>query len=240
MEVAQAEATHRAALIYHDKVQGDEALSADDKQWVKDEAVLRLRAAEQAIEAAQMHLNQVRGSARAQMREADAAVQAATARRDLAQAQLDLLQAEPTAEEIAVAQADVAQAQIALDEAQVALERCELRAPFGGTIGEVNVRKGELVTPGEPLITLGDLNTLRVETTDLDEIDVARVAVGQRALVTFDALPEQVWSGHVTRVSPVAEPGAGGVHYTVVIVLDEIAPAVRWGMTAFVDIEVEQ
>jgi hypothetical protein len=36
-----------------------------------------------------------------------------------------------------------------------------------------------------------------------------------------------------------SEPGAGGVHYTVVIVLDETDPAIRWGMTAFVDIEVE-
>jgi len=40
------------------------------------------------------------------------------------------------------------------------------------------------------------------------------------------------------RISPMAEPGAGGVNYTVVVTLDESDPAIRWGMTAFVDIEV--
>jgi hypothetical protein len=37
-----------------------------------------------------------------------------------------------------------------------------------------------------------------------------------------------------------AAPGSGGVNYTVVIKLDKVAPTVRWGMTAFVDIEVEE
>jgi HlyD family secretion protein len=90
------------------------------------------------------------------------------------------------------------------------------------------------------LITLGDLSTLRVETTDLDEIDVARVAVGQQADVTFDALPERVFIGRIVRISPMAEPGTGGVNYTVILELDELDPVIRWGMTAFVDIEVEQ
>jgi multidrug efflux pump subunit AcrA (membrane-fusion protein) len=86
---------------------------------------------------------------------------------------------------------------------------------------------------------LGDLTTLRVETTDLDEIDAARVAVGQQASITFDALGERVFTGRVVRISPMPEPGAGGVNYTVVLELDELSPAIRWGMTAFVDIEVD-
>jgi multidrug resistance efflux pump len=110
-------------------------------------------------------------------------------------------------------------------------------APFGGTVGAVNVRVGEMVSPGQPLVTLGDLDTLRVETTDLDEIDVVRVSVDQEVAVTFDAFPDRVFKGRVTRISPMAESGSGGVHYTVVVELDEMDPALRWGMTAFVDIE---
>jgi HlyD family secretion protein len=185
-----------------------------------------------------VRLAQIQESAGARKREANAAVWAAAAERGVAQAQLDLLQAGATAGEIAVAQAEVAQAQVELDAARVALERCELRAPFGGTVGAVDVRRGEFVAAAQPLITLGDLSTLRVETTDLDEIDVARVRVGQQASVTFDALPEREFTGRVTRISPMAEPGAGGINYTVVIELDESNPVIRWGMTAFVDIEV--
>jgi len=236
LAMAEAEARHRAALIEHDRVQGDEGA----KDWAKQEAVLRLRSAEQAVEAARRDLARVQAGVPARRREANAAVQVATAQRELAQAQLALAQATATAEEIAVAQADAEQAEAALDAAKVTLRRCRVHAPLGGTVGAVDVREGELVTPGQALITLGDLATLRVETTDLDEIDVARVEVGQDVTVTFDALPEQGFAGHITRIDPMAQPGSGGLSYRAIVELDEIDPAVRWRMTAFVDIEVEE
>jgi multidrug resistance efflux pump len=135
-----------------------------------------------------------------------------------------------------VLEAQVAQAEAALAQAESALTKATLVAPFAGTVSEIYPREGEVIALGTPVLVLGDLSTLRIETTDLDEIDVAQVAVGQEATVTFDALSERVFAGHVTQVSPMAEPGAGGVHYTAVIELDEIDPAIRWGMTAFVDI----
>jgi multidrug resistance efflux pump len=122
----------------------------------------------------------------------------------------------------------------------VALARCEIRSPFDGTVGAIQVRAGELVVPNQPLVTLGDLATLRVETTDLGEFDVARVTVGQEATITFDALPNQTFTGRLTRIDPMADPGSGGVNYTAVVELDEIPDQVRWGMTAFVDIEVAE
>lgn len=200
-----------------------------------------LYTADTALAAAQARLDELLAGANAdQVRAAEASVWAGAAQQDVAQAQLDLLLAGVTGEEVAVAQAVVSQAQAALDAARVALERCELRAPFDGTVGAVDVRVGELVVPDQSLITLGDLITLRVETTDLDETQVARVAGDQQAAITFDALPERVFTGYVTHISPMAEPGAGGVNYTVTIELDEMDPAIWWGMTAFVDIEVEQ
>lgn len=231
-EVAAAEVARKAAEDHYDQIKGKV------HGWIEEEAILQLHAAEQALEAARAWLAQVRGSAWAQIRSADAAIRSAEVQRNIAQAQLDLLKTGATAEEIAVSEAAVAQAEAALETARVALDRCEVHAPFAGTVGAVNVRVGELVASGQPLITLGDLTTLWVETTDLDEIDVARVAVGQQATITFDALPEQVFVGRVIRISPMAEPGTGGVNYTVVVELDELDPAIRWGMTAFVDIEV--
>jgi len=204
----------------------------------EEQARYALHAANEALAAAQAQLDALTTGSYLQVRTAEAAVAAAEAQQDIAQAQLDLLKAGATAEEIAVAQAAVAQAEVALETVRVALERCEVRAPFAGTAGAVSVRMGELVAPGQSLITLGDLTTLRVETTDLDETQVAQVAMGQQATITFDAVPERVFTGRVSRISPMAEPGAGGVNYTVVVVLNELDPAIRWGMTAFVDIEV--
>jgi multidrug resistance efflux pump len=77
-----------------------------------------------------------------------------------------------------------------------------------------------------------------VETTDLNEIDVARVTVGSKAMITFDALPELQVTGRVLRIATKASEGSS-VNYTVVIELDELPEALRWGMTAFVDIQTE-
>jgi HlyD family secretion protein len=164
-------------------------------------------------------------------------IQRAEAQIAQAEAQLEQVKAGAMSAEIDAAEAAVQQAETALAEANVALERTEVRAPFAGTIGDVQIRSGEFVSPGQPLLTLGNLETLRVETTDLDEVDVTRIEVGQEATVTFDALPDQTFTGTIQSIAPMAEPGAGGVNYTVILTLDEIDPRIRWGMTAFVDIE---
>jgi HlyD family secretion protein len=167
-------------------------------------------------------------------------IDGAQARIDQAQAQLDLLRAGARPEEIAVAQAQVAQAEVALAQAQSALDKAELIAPFTGTIGEVRVSEGEIVNAGVPLLTLGALDHLRVETSDLNEIDIPLVMVGQEVKVEFEALPERAIQGQVTQIAPMASLEEGGTNYTVIIELEEQDPDLHWGMTAFVDILVER
>jgi len=127
-----------------------------------------------------------------------------------------------------------------VEAAQGALARTAITAPFAGTVTRIDVRRGEFIAPGQPLITLGDLSTLRIETTDLDEIDVARITVGQAATLTFDALSDLTLTGHITHIASMAAPGAGGVNYTVIIDPGELPSQIRWGMTVFVDIEANQ
>jgi multidrug efflux pump subunit AcrA (membrane-fusion protein) len=194
----------------------------------------------------------------AQLEEAQAMLAQAQAAQEAHQASLDLLGIEIEAaqeqldyvqgwenpyrdparqEEVAQAEAALVQARVQVDEIQQQLLEATLVAPFAGTVGAVHARVGEIISPGQSLVDIGDLATLRVETTDLDEIDVVRVFAGQQVAVTFDALPDHVFQGQVTRISPMAESGTGGVHYTTVVALEEVDPALRWGMTAFVDIE---
>jgi HlyD family secretion protein len=237
-QVVSAEAARKTAQIDYDQTRG--RVEDDDlDDWKEREAALRLRAAELRLEAAEIRLTSARVSAGSRMEEAEARVRATEAQRDIAAAQLAQLQAGPADQEITLAETDVAQAQLALEEARLTLERSERRAPFDGTVGRVHVREGEQIREGDPFLTLGDLSTLRVETTDLDEIDVAKVEVGQSVEVTFDAFPDRVFRGRITRINPMAAPGGGGVTYTTIIALEESGPEIRWGMTAFVDIDVE-
>jgi HlyD family secretion protein len=204
----------------------------------EEKARFRLDAVREELDAARARLQALIGQREDRLRAAELSVERAQEQQDAAQAQLAQARAGASPEEIAAAEAALRQAETALQKAQVALERTEVRAPLGGTVGMVQLRENELVAPGQPLVTIGDLNTLWVETTDLDEIDVARVDVGQGVDVTFDALPDRVFMGRVKRISPMAESDGGGVNYTTIVELEELDPAIRWGMTAFVDIEV--
>jgi len=199
----------------------------------------RLQAAEEAVKAARARWDQLKaGATEAELRAARADVLAAQAQVDSAQARLNQMLAGPTAEERAVSEANVAQMQAAVELAQAALDKTQLKAPFAGTVGNVYARVGEMLATGQTVIAVGDLASLRVETTDLSEVDVARVSVGQAVNVTFDGLPGKTLSGQVARISPMSGGGQGGVNYVVMVELAQLDPTLKWGMTAFTDITV--
>ncbi len=172
------------------------------------------------------------------LRVADAKVWAAAAQRDASLAYLNLVKAGASPADLAVSQAEVEQAQTAVDSAEAARDQGILKAPFAGTISTINIDPGELVNAGVPAFVLGNLDSLRIETTDLNEIDAARVQVGDTATVTFDALPNVTVQGTVVSISPKSSEGAG-VNYKTILELNSLSSDVRWGMTAFVDIDVK-
>jgi HlyD family secretion protein len=177
-------------------------------------------------------------SACAQVAQASAAVEAAKAQQTQAEQQLSLLKAGPTVEQIAAARAQVAQAEAAVQVVRVALEQAELRAPFAGTISAVTISPGETVVPGQMVLALTDQLHLQVETTDLSERDVARVVLGQEALVYVEALGEEL-EGRVVGIAPQATTIGGDVVYTVYVALDEQSPGLRWGMSTEVEVDTD-
>jgi multidrug resistance efflux pump len=155
------------------------------------------------------------------------------------QAELEKIGDGPDPDDLAIAKARLENAQAQLDSASAALEDMQLKAPFDGTVSQVFVRENEWINPGEPVIMFGDLSNLQVETTDLNEIDVTRIAVGSRATITFDALPEFVADATVVNIASKSSPGSG-VNYTVVLEFDEIPEGLLWDMTAFIDIQIDE
>ncbi len=247
-QIAAAQAEELVARQDHDETMRCREVTREDGSTYEvcpllgtyeERARAALNAVRHRLAAAEAQRDAIEPSRRAELRIANAGISAADAQVDLSVAQLDRLLAGASATEIGVAEAAVAQAEAALDAAQVQLEHTVVRAPFSGTVGALYVRRGELATPGLPLLTLGDLSTLRVEITDLDEIDVGRVVVGRTAVITFDALPDRTFTGEVVRIAPMAATTGGGVTYTTILVLDELDAQLRWGMTAFVDITTD-
>jgi HlyD family secretion protein len=121
--------------------------------------------------------------------------------------------------EEAVGQADAteagcraARAQISVREATremalAFLARTQLRAPFAGTVAEVNGEIGEFVTPSPvgvptpPAIDLVDTSCLYIS-APIDEVDAPAIRVGMPARITMDAFPDQIFTGRVRRVAP--------------------------------------
>jgi HlyD family secretion protein len=192
-----------------------------------------LQAARAEVARAQAGLQTARGEAL----RAESGVGVAKAQLEEGQAKRDLVKAGARAEDIQVAEAAVAQSQAALDSARATLEDSILTAPFDGTIGQLNAQVGELASPSLPVLTVGDLSELRVETQDLSEVDVQRVQIGQDVEVSVDAVPGKEFKGKVALIAPQAIERRGDTVYTVKIDLVEPNdPRLRWGMTAFVDV----
>ncbi len=137
-----------------------------------------------------------------------------------------------------LAQAVLVVAQKEYETAQANLTQAALTAPFDGTVIAINVQQGEFIQPGQAVITLADLNTLQIETTDLSERDIPKVKLGQSALVFVEALDAE-FNGTVTSISPIADIVGGDVVYKVIVTLDEQPAGLLWGMNAEVEISTE-
>jgi multidrug resistance efflux pump len=162
---------------------------------------------------------------------------AALAAVELAQADYEATLSGPDQDLLVLTEARLAAAEAQLEAAKVQVSNFTLSAPFEGTIARLNIHTGEYAAPGQPVLVLADLDRLQVETTDLNEIDVVQIEVGNLVTLTFDALLDEEFTGTVMEISPKSSEGLG-VNYPVIIELDEIPDNARWGMTVFVDIEI--
>ncbi|MBN1304518.1 MAG: efflux RND transporter periplasmic adaptor subunit [Anaerolineales bacterium] len=137
-----------------------------------------------------------------------------------------------------LAEARVAEAQAVLASAQASLAQATMQAPFDGTIVSIEVQPGEMVQPGQVVILLANLENLQIETTDLSELNIAQVRVGQDATVYIEAL-DQEFPGSVTQIAPRATEKSGDLVFMVTITLDKTLPDLRWGMSTEVNIDVK-
>lgn len=139
-------------------------------------------------------------------------------------------------------------AQVALSVARDKLLYTKIVAPMSGTVVERGIEPGEVVTPGvqstfegKPLLTIADLSVLLVK-IELNQIDVARVRVGQTVTLTLDALPGAKYEAKITKIAPASVRPAGR-EVDVFPVEAELTKAdgqIKPGMTADVRILLEE
>jgi membrane fusion protein YbhG len=141
---------------------------------------------------------------RGELDRANTALAGAQAARDRARAQLDMLREGFRTEEIEQARAHFQQASKELELAQLNLDRCQLYAPAAGRVLSKSREPGEMVQPGTPIITVGDLSHPWVNIY-VGERDLGKVWLGMKAYVTVDSFPHDPFPGKVTFISDRAE-----------------------------------
>jgi HlyD family secretion protein len=157
---------------------------------------------------------------------------AAKASLEAAQRAYDRIKDGPNANDVTVLEARIAAAQAALDATR-------LTAPFDGTITEINLKPADRVAPGTATIRLDNLTRLEVD-VQVSEVDINRIQVGQPVTLSFDAILDKEYHGSVNEVARVGTVVQGVVQFNVTVELTDADEDVRPGMTAAVNIVVEQ
>lgn len=107
-------------------------------------------------------------------------------------------------------------------------------APFDGVLATFTAEKGDSVSANSSIGSLITKN--QIATISLNEVDIAKVAVGQKATMTFDAIDDLTITGKVVEVDTVGATNSGVVSYGVTVAFDVQDTRVKPGMTVTVNI----
>ncbi len=138
----------------------------------------------------------------------------------------------PNPDDVRAAEARVAASVATLDLARIT-------APFTGKITSIDVLAGDKISPGTPAFRIDDLSRLLVE-VEVSEVDINRVALEQSVTLNFDAVLDQVYSGVVVEMGLIGVSLQGVVSFPVTVEVLDVDEAIKPGMTAAVNIIVEQ
>ncbi len=222
-----------------DRIEDDKAVIEDrqqdlvdaqeefDKYKDLDQDNSKRKNAEDDLERSQEDLNQAIRDLEDDMRERDevrAAYDAALAIEAEAKHQYEISLDGPNADQLTLAKAQ-------LDAAKDTLANFVLTAPFDGVVADVSVKAGEQVGPENRAVSVANFSQWMVKTTDVTELEVVKLSVGQTVSMTPDALSDVVLSGVITEISNAYTQQGGDILYTVTIRVDNSDERLRWGMT---------
>lgn len=139
---------------------------------------------------------------------------------------------------------DIRSAEITLRQRQATVAKAlqtlsdySIKAPFDGVVASVEIKKGESLSSGATVATL--ITKQKIAEIPLNEVDVAKVMVGQKVTLTFDAISDLSLSGEVAEVDTLGTVNQGVVSYNVVIVFDTQDERVKPGMSVSATIITE-
>jgi len=145
----------------------------------------------------------------------------------------------PTTEELAAAQAQVDAARTYLEILQAQVDKMIITAPFDGVLAAVPANPGEWASPGETMIEILDTSGWTIETKNVGELQIGQIVIGQEVMIWVNAFKDELLTGRVKTIAPVAVVQQGDTTYTLTIELPATDLNLWSGMTAQVEIQTE-
>lgn len=146
--------------------------------------------------------------------------------------------------ELAVARSELVRATTGLERAEERMEDTVIQAPVDGIILQKYVEEGQIIASGvsnvgggTPIADIADMRRVHVE-AGVDEIDIGRIAVNQRATVRAEAFPDRVYEGVVVRIAPEARVEQNVTLFDVVVGVENTETRLKSGMNASVEIVI--
>ncbi len=235
--VQQAKAGLEQAQV---EVDNQRTLLAVTREQELDRALAERVSAREQLRQAEARLEIVANPARgeqieAQEAEVRAARSAVVQAREAGPARVESIRLTPTDERVRVAERRLEEAIASRNAVLVRLERTTVKARFTGIITEVMREPGDVVTPGQPIAMVSEMDWPEVR-VEIDERNIAEVKEGLEAYLTADAYPEITVKAVVDRISPRAITERGIID--VIMRLEERPEWLRPGMTADANIVV--
>lgn len=146
--------------------------------------------------------------------------------------------ANPTTESITQinAKIEAAKATVATYEAQIA--NYTIRAPFDGIITRVDIEKGEAADLTKTISLISEeAYSLKAR---IPEVDIKNITTGKKALITFDASPDEQFSSTITYISPQSIDIDGVAYYEARLILTSEPDWIREGLNADIEIIIER
>ena len=153
----------------------------------------------------------------------------------LANKNLILKKSGNTPEAIKAEVAQVSQGEAEVQSIEAALSKMTIRSPQNGVVTVQDAKVGEIVTPGKTLVSIISDSDLEIE-SNVSEISIGKVAVGNPVAITFDAFPGEVFDGAVTYIEPGETVVDGVVNYKVTVAFSKIYLEVKSGLTSKLEI----
>lgn len=138
-----------------------------------------------------------------------------------------------------ISEAQIINAQAGVQSAESKIRNSRIVSPIDGVVTEFNAKVGQFAASGSTQVSIISANSFEIDAL-VSEIDIGKIALGNKVSMTFDAFPNETFTGSLFYIDPAQTSSEGVVGYKIKVAFDKTDPRMKSGLTANLDIETRR